>query len=319
MRVALILVVIIALGVGAWALYGNLTAPATQLLPTWQLTQSSRYSGIGMTDPFVSWSPDSRTVLFSVMDMRFRNDIIYRWNVGENELQRIAVGASPNFLSAREFAYLKREPKSFVVRDLASGQEREFAPAVKRTQFWNEVTAFTYDPTAETITLRLIEATRYYTPGTEVYDTSGKRIGDVGTRLSEGIVDFSPNPDGSASALLVQETEGAPLSLQIADKGKSRGNRIMTGNLTSVAWSPDGEVIACGESVLVHALRPSDGKRLIVARFGDPDDPLEKRYVSRLSWSPDSKFLAVLLYVPSDMGDYPLIYVLSMSGLKWDR
>lgn len=323
-RRIVIILIIIAVLIAGGVLLSRARAPETWLVPAWQLTPAGRYSGIALTDPFVSWAPDGRSLLFSASDIKLRRDAVYQWNVGEKKLQYICNGTSPNYISNDEFVYLKKnifgsffdKDKTLILRNLSTGEEREFAPAIKKSRFWNEVTAFTYNPARRSLILRLVEFTRYYNPGTEEYDLSGRRIGEIKTRLSEGIVDWSNAPDGRCAAL-VEEKEGAPLTLQVIDKGKSRGRVLAEGQLSCVAWSPDGETIAVGESVAVSAVRPSDGKRLIVARFGDPNDPNEQRYVCRLSWSPDSRLLAVLLYTPMQTGDYLETYVLDMSNIRW--
>jgi len=322
-RRILIIVIIIAAFVVGGVLFSRASAPETQLVPAWQLTPARRYSAIALTDPFVSWAPDSRSLLFSALDVKLRRNAIYRWQVGEKKLRYICNGTSPNYISNNEFVYLKKDfsgsfsedEKALILRTLSTGKEREFAPAIKNSQFWNEVTAFTYNPARRSLILRLVEFTRYYNPGSEEYDLSGRKIGELQTRLSEGIVDWSAAPDGKFAAL-VEEKEGAPLTLQVIDKGKSRGRVLAEGRLSCVSWSPDGKIIAVGESLTVSAIRPSDGKRLIVARFGDPNDPNERRYVCRLSWSPDSRLLAVLLYAPEQANDYLEMYVLDLSNIK---
>jgi len=109
------------------------------------------------------------------------------------------------------------------------------------------------------------------------------------------------------------------LKLQIADDTRNRGKDVASGELGAVAWSPNGSLIAYADSVEVAVVRPSDGKRIVVGRFGDTVDPQDERFVSRLSWSPNSNYLAALVYVPSQVRDYPVLYVLDMSKFKWDR
>jgi hypothetical protein len=204
---------------------------------------------------------------------------------------------------------------------LRSGKEREVASALKRGEFWSDVIGIAYNPKRRTIVARMAEYTQFSTPGTDEYDLTGKLISTVSTRLGEGIVDWSSDPTSGKSAILVQEKAGGPVSLQIVPKafGRNarRGREIAKGNLTSVAWSPNGRTIAYSQGKIVVAVRPDDFSRVIVARFGDPDDESDKRTAVRLIWSPNSQYLAVFVYVPSPAGDYPLYYVLDMSKLKW--
>lgn len=318
-RNAALLLILVAIAAGGWALHGMVASEPTQLVPAWRLLEPQRYRGMSQLDPFVSWSPDSRSLLFSEFSYKGQTDKIYRWDVGENEITEVTSGASPNFTGKNRFIYLKKEPKSIIERSLTTGEEKEIMPAVTGSEFWGDVAAINYNPEKNTVALRLVEITRHYTPGSEEFDMEGRWVGDIPTRMADGIVDFSGSPDGSKCAILVQESVDQPVSLQIADEGQKRGKVVATGHLGAVAWSPSGEIFAYGESTNVVAVRPGDGKRVVIGRFGAARGSSQSRHVTRLSWSPNSQYLAVLVYVPDISGDYPIIYVLDMSRFNWER
>jgi len=320
-RIAVAVLIVLIAGVGIWLAVATAPPGPTRLVPAWQLLLAENYRAMGVLDPFLSWSPDSRSVIFSVFGLRSQRDKMFRWEVGEKKLQPIGAGASATYVTNDEFLYLRREPKAVLLCSLRSGKEREVASALKRGEFWSDVIGIAYNPKRRTIVARMAEYTQFSTPGTDEYDLTGKLISTVSTRLGEGIVDWSSDPTSGKSAILVQEKAGGPVSLQIVPKafGRNarRGREIAKGNLTSVAWSPNGRTIAYSQGKIVVAVRPDDFSRVIVARFGDPDDESDKRTAVRLIWSPNSQYLAVFVYVPSPAGDYPLYYVLDMSKLKW--
>ncbi|MCX8052798.1 MAG: hypothetical protein N3B12_03235 [Armatimonadetes bacterium] len=316
-RVILVILGILAVGVGVWISVTTGSGIPDQLVPAWQLLPKETYRAMGVTDPFLSWSPDSSSIIFSVFDRGSRRDKIFKWEVGEKKLEYITEGMSPNFVSNHEFLYLKRQPKGILLRRLNSGEEREVAKLLKKSEFFSEVIGFSYDPERKTITVRMAEWTRFRTLGPDEYDLSGKYLGEVSTRQSEGIVDYSFDPTGSRCAILVEEQPERSISLQIAKGKASRGREIARGELNAVAWSPDGRVIAYAEDKTVVAVRPNDLRRVVVGRFGNPNDEFDKRKAVRLIWSPNSRYMAVMVYVPNTKGDYPLYYVLDMSKLAW--
>lgn len=318
-RRAIIVLVAVAAAAGIWAFVRGTPKAATRLMSAWRLLPQHRYRGWSVVDPFVSWSPDSRSLLFSEFPRRARTDQIFRWKVGEKKLQFVTDGVSPNYLDNETFIYLKTQPKAIYERSIESGKEAGVLAKVKASNFWDEVTSFTYDPERETVALRLTKFTRRYMPGTEEYDMNGSLLGDVDTCAGESVVDCSCDPNGSKCALVVQEAEGAPASLQIADRGKQEGKKIASGSIGAAAWSPADDIVAYAESTSVLVIRPSDGTKAVVARFDAPADKPDARYVCRLSWSPNGDYLAALLYVSSRTGEYPLIYVLDMSNFKWDN
>ncbi len=315
-RITLAVVIIIAAIAGAVVISGRSGDVPEQLVPAWQLLETGAYSCTTLGDPFISWSPDSKTVVLSAFPTASRMDTIYKWTVGDKSTVKVCLGSTPSFISANEIIYLNQDPKRITARNLTTGAEREFAPAVAATEFWKEATGFVYNAAHRSIILRLANMTDFRDPGTEEYDLNGKSLGEIGTRMSEGIADFSHDPSGSQCALLVKETDAAPVSLQLAKGNKRRGKVIDSGQLGAVAWSPDGKLVAYGKAAQVIAFWPSDGKRMVIGSFANPKDTTEQRAVRRLSWSPDGRYLAVLVYVSKQAGDYPLVYVLDTSALR---
>jgi len=324
-RTAIIALTFVVLIAGIWTLSSCGSGERTQLVPAWQLLDSGRYRGMGLTDPFLSWAPDSRSVIFSVFGLQSQKDTIYKWNVGEKGITAITDGASPVHISESDFLYLrkpqneKQPPKAVFTRSLVTGKESEVMSAAKNADFWEEVTAFSYDPAQKHVIVRLTEFSDFYTPGSQVFDMNGKHLGQAEDLGSEGVMDSSPNPAGSNTALLIQAEEGKAVALQIAAKKATSGETVASGILTCVAWSPNGEILAYGRMGEVVAMRPSDHRSVVIGRFAKPDDPKDKTYVHRLIWSPSGDYLSVLIYVPDAAGDYPLIYVLDMSKFDWDR
>ncbi|MGC8861331.1 MAG: hypothetical protein ACP5R5_01000 [Armatimonadota bacterium] len=317
-RIAIAILIVIAAGVGIWAALGTRESAAERLVPAWQLLPAQSYRAMGVLDPFLSWSPDSRSVIFSVFGLGSQRDKIFRWRVGEKKLEYITAGVSPHFVTADEFIYMKKLPKGIFLRSLRTGKEREVAALLKKNELFPEITGFSYDPERKTITVRMTEWTRFRTFGPDEYDLEGRHVGPVYSRLGENIVDWSPDPKSSKCAILVQQDRGRILSLQIAHGSRSRGREIARGDLNAVAWSPDGRTLAYAFDKTVVAVRVADLRRAVVGRFGNPDDESDKRCAARLIWSPNGDYLAVLVYVSDPQGDYPFYYVLDMSKLKWE-
>ena len=317
-KTALIILIVIALGAGALTLLRATSIDDESLVPAWQLLDEGRYRAMGVTDPFASWAPDSRSVMFSLGSLRLPKEAIYMWRVGEKQMEEIVDGASPNHLDDSTMLYLKKQPtKAIVRRDLTTGEENEFAPAIKSGDLWDEVAAFTYVPDRDSIILRFTDHLQYYSPGTQEFDASGKPLGAVQDEASEGVVDASSEPGGTRRALIVEQREGRIVELHIAEGDAPRGQRVDTGKLGCVAWSPNGEVIAYGRSSEVVALSPDGKKRVVVARFDDSVGDPESPPVIRLSWSPNSHYLMAYVYVGDQRGDYPLYYVMDMSKFKF--
>lgn len=321
MRTALILLLVIALGVAVVVYVFSGSPGPVKPVPSWSLLPKASYRAMAVTDPFVSWSPDSRSVLLGLQDLESFEYKIFMWDLGKKKLTYITSGVSPNFVSDDEFIYLRRDTSKKALgifrRNLRTGSEREIALGLKKNEFFPDITGFDYDPASKTITVCMTEYTRFRTPGPESYDLGGRFVGSVSSRQGEDIIDYSYSPDRSRCAILVSKRYTRPIRLQIAEGSDSRGREIAKGDINAVAWSPDGRTIVYAHDKMVVALHPRDMRRAVVARFGDPDDQKDKRYVSRLIWSPNSRYLAVFVYVPDDHGDYPLYYVLDMSKLDW--
>lgn len=319
MRTALILLLVVALGAAVYVF--SRPTELIKLVPSWSLLPKASYRAMAVTDPFVSWSPDSSSVLLGLQDLKSYDYKIFMWDLGKKKLTYITSGVSPHFVSDNEFIYLRRDSSKKVLgifrRNLHTGSEREIALGLKKNELFADSTGFDYDPASKTITICMTEYTRFRTPGPERYDLRGRFVGSVSSRQGEDIVDYSYSPDRSRCAILVLERHTRPVRLQIASGSESRGREIARGRINAVAWSPDGRTIAYAQDKVVVAVNAGNLKRTVVACFGDTDDRNDKRYVSRLVWSPNSRYLAVFVYVPDEHGDYPLYYVLDMSKLDW--
>lgn len=295
----------------------------SQLLPAWQLVDAKRYRAMGQADPFVSWSPDSKSLIFAEEELYGIVPInIFKWNVGDKKIKAIAQGKSPSFISSDEIIYLKvdkiKKAQGIYKKNINTNEELEIIQNVKKNEFWDDVIGIYYNPSRKTVALSLVERTRFFSPGTEEYSMDGKLLGDVKTRMSDDIVDSSSNPDGSKCAILVQKSEYAPVSLQIAEGKNNYGKELANGGVRSVAWSPDGKYLAYNMNADVVLYNSANGSKITIGKFA-ANKVDDSRFVSRLAWSPNNKYLAAMVYVPSSAGDYPLIYVLDMSKLKWNN
>ncbi len=316
-RTAIAVLIVIALAAGIWALVARSSKPATRLIPAWQLLVVDRYGGRSVVDPFVSWAPDSRSLIFSESARYAEHDEIFRWKVGEKKLLLITEGISPNFVDQNDFIYFKDEPRGIYNYDLETGKTTQALSQISKSNVWNETTSFTYDPKRNTILLRLVARTRRYDPGTQEYDMDGNRVDGIRSGPGGNVVDSSGGPTGDRCAIVVDH--GTEQTLEIADEGSTRGKEVASGEIGAVAWSHTEDLVAYGESSHVAVVRPDGTKTAVVARFDPPVTDADGRYISRLSWSPNGHYLAVLLYVVGSQGDYPVIYVLDMSSFKWDR
>lgn len=316
-RLTIIILVAIAVAAGIWAYVETSSTQQVALAHAWQLTPEDGYSGTQVTDPFVSWAPDSQSLLFGYSSKVSRKDRILKWNVGEKSLKLVVEGASPNYATDDEFLYMTREPVALYRRSLSTGKQSEVLASIKNDPFWDDVKGFLYDPVTKTIILRLVEFTRGYFAGTEAYDMNGKRLPEPNSYKGENVLDRGYSPRGEKCAVIVEAQQDRPASLQIAAKGKDRGKEVASGTITAVAWHRTGDMVAYGEKTNVALVRPSDGRTAVVARFSPPKNKEEERFVTRLSWSPNGDYLAVFVYVSGMTGDYPLIYVLDLSKFRW--
>jgi len=83
---AVIALVIIVLAVGIWAVIQANRGEPTQLVAAWQLTPNETYSSSTLVDPVASWSPDSKSLLFTGVGVKARRTCIYLWHVGEKSV-----------------------------------------------------------------------------------------------------------------------------------------------------------------------------------------------------------------------------------------
>lgn len=296
------------------------------IVPAWQLTQKGGYDGSQIIDPFISWSPDSKSLLFSGCSTKSYRNAVYSWKIGEKNLKKITDGSSANYIDASTFIYMKPAPMSIYKRNLLNGKEEEIAKEVKQSDFWDKVIGFNYNPQRRTIALRFVKYTQFYMPGNEEYDLNGKKIGDVKIDTDDTLPAISNNPVGPGVAMISRGGQDRTPVLKISSSAGKDARVITKGNLGAVEWSPDGKLVAYGDANKIGVVRPGKGEPMIIASFPDPrpdsdeaSDTPETPYVSRLSWSPDGNFLAVLFYVPDTDGNYPIIYVLDASKIEWSN
>jgi len=319
-RTAYFILVIIALAAAVWMAFRSASSERTRLVPAWLLTYESGYSARRMVDPFVSWAPDSKNLVFSAANYAGGGPRIFIWSVGGDKLQELTNGLAASYTADGDaFYYFSQEPKTVMKYDVRSGKQTEVLQDIKRSDFWAETKAVYYDPQRETVALRLAEFTPHPSTGIEEYDLDGKLLGDVEERGGRGVVAYSSETDGSRTALIIEEIGGRATTLQIAEGDNDRGKIMDSGIIGAVDWSPKADLVAYGKSYAVIVARPGQTRKITVGRFPPPQGKPDRRFVSRLAWSPDGSYLAVMVYVPNESGDYPLIYVLDMSDFNFDR
>lgn len=318
-RIAVVVLIVVALAVGASVVARSTSEPKVSLVPTWQLLRPAAYRAMQVTDPFVSWAPDSRSLLFSERAYANYTDYVFLWNVGETGLDLVTKGASPNFLPDGEsFIYLTRKPARVVKRDLDTGREVAVMPKQAGGDEWRDVVGIRYDPDNNAIATRLTEFTEFDLAGTDLYDLAGNHIGDVKIDTDSSTMRVTRDPRSKRYAAIVKDGS-RQLALQLRSDNSESVRTIATGCIGAADWSPDGSTIAYGSGADVVLYHPADGSKTIVGRFGLPRDKDDHRYVARLMWSPNSCYLAAMVYVPREGGDYPLIYVMDLSRPKRSR
>lgn len=312
-KIAIAVLAIIVLAAVIWSALGTGEAEITQIVPAWQLTSAKSYDSNALVDPIVSWSPDSKSVLFESIGAKYFRGFICQWNVGDKKITRLVEGFCPNYISSDKFLYLKTNPRLVVEHDLVTKRERPIAQDLPKWDLWRELTGFSYDPARKTLALRFAKYPRYYEPGCEEADLTGKYLGKVSRTTGDGVLDRSNDPKGERTAVILGDLTGVTRQLRIARPGEeAKAKTLVENDLGAVAWSPDGRTVAFAEANEVRVLNPDDGKIVTVARLGESGESGAGPYVCRLAWSPDSAYLAAVELVPGEENTFMMIYVLDM-------
>lgn len=320
MRIKILVLATIAFGMAVLTFWGcnkGVVEP-TKLVPAWQITTSNSYDCNALVDPVASWSPDSKSLLFMAIGAKYYKNYIYQWNVGGEKITRLVAGYSPNYISNNKFLYYKAAPKSIVEYDIASGRERQVGQNLAKSDLWAELKGFSYDPERKCLNLRFANFTRYYEPGCEAFDLTGKYIGRLCRTTGAGVLDRSDDTNADRAAFILGDLVGTNRQLRISKPEKeAKAKTLAQGSLGAVAWSPDGKIVAFADSNEVKVLRPDDGSIITVARFGKAVESANGPYVSRLIWSPNSSYIAAVELVPGEFNTFMMIYVLDMSKFVW--
>lgn len=315
-RLLIVAVILIVLGIGLWAVARGGGSERDNLVPAWLLTPKGMYSGDSLLDPMMSWSPDSSSLLLSVKSNKTSKPWILHWKAGEKQLERVTFGVSPNFIGKDAFLYLIQNPYILAERNLTTGIDTVIIKDFRRVEFWKDITSFSYLPERKTLALRLSGLTRYYEPGLEEIDLTGKPIGRIARTTGNGVLDRSTDPEKKQVAEIMGELTGGDRILQICRGGESVGKQVARGDLGAVAWSPDGKTIAFADGNEVKVADPAGEKIATIARFAPSSDVAQAPYVCRLCWSPDSRYVVAIELIPNDVSGDVMAYVLDMSKLN---
>lgn len=316
-RTTIVIPLLVALAAGLWCVSGCGPREETRLVHAWQLTPDGAYDGEPMRDPVVSWSPDSRSMVFTVVARKTYKSSVMQWNVGDERVTRVTYGGGANYVDNDTVLLYNSNPPSIIERNLKTGRVRQIASDLRKIDLYREITGFTYNPVNKNLELRFSNFTRYYEPGCKAVDLAGKDLGNIPRATGDGVLDRGRDPKGGRSAVILGDLTTPAQELRISPEGQdTKGELIAAGNLGAVAWSPDGRVVAFAQANTVKTLDPKDKKIVTVARFGKLTDTGDQPYVCRLNWSPDGNYLAATEILPIEGGMVEMIYVLDMSKVQ---
>jgi WD40 repeat protein len=316
-RAVVIALVVIALAAGLWAAFGRGTSELTRLVPAWQLIPAASCEAESLVDPVMSWAPDSRSLLFSTASAKGYRPSILHWNVGDKRAERVVYGVSPNYVNNDIFLFLRQSPKSVCGHSLSTGAERNMVPNLNKVDLFREVTGFSYIAARKTVQLRVSYLTQFYEPGCQEIDFTGKSLGNVARTTGDAVLDRGVDPKGARSAVIFDDPAQETRELRIAAPGEENKSKpVASGNLGAVAWSPDGQLVAFGDSNEVRLLKLGDMKIITVARFGAQPESGAGPCVSRLAWSPNGSYLAALDVIPAESISNAVLYVLDMTKIR---
>lgn len=315
-KLLLMAVILIVLAIGVWVVARG-HSEKVELLPAWLLTPQGMYSADSLVDPTMSWSPNSKSLVLTAKGNKTKSSWILRWRVGEKGLDRIVPGLSPNFTGEDTFMFFPPVGAMVIEHNLANRTDRGVLRDFHKVDFWKDITSFEYLPAKKTLALHFSDFTRYYEPGLEEVDLTGKPLGKLPRVTGGGVLDVTSSPDKQQVAEILGDLTGGTRALQVRPlKGTAGTKLIASGELGSVVWSPDGKTIAFADGNDVRVTDPAGNNIITVGRFAANSSTEQPPYVCRLQWSPDSKYLAAIQVIPTQEGGDMMAYVLDMTKLK---
>ncbi|MBP5093310.1 MAG: WD40 repeat domain-containing protein [Abditibacteriota bacterium] len=273
----------------------------------YRVTEPNRYLVSYLYDPFVSFSPDSKTMVFYGVTRGVNKADVYTWNIGDAKTRKLFFGFTPNYISGDEIIYVHPYTgrKCIQTYNFKTGEVKEVCPKLKESDYWKEI--FGIESRGDgTFTTRMCDFSKYYFAGSDICDIEGNILGPVKriyNDTSVAVYDIS----GDRAVTIRSTDNDNVLNLVVSGKdGETDKKVIGHGKFGDAAWRPGGGstlAVADGASVLLWDA--DSGEKKVIADIPKGD----RSFVCRLKWSPDGKYLAIGVFVDEKEADYMDIYV----------
>ena len=274
--------------------------------PLYHVTKSGRYLVSYLYDPFVSFSPDSKDLVFTGVTRGVNKADVYAWRIGDKSIRKLFFGFTPNYISDDEIIYVHpyTGKKCIQTYNFKTGEVKEVCAKLKETDYWKEIFGISANGDG-TFTARMCDFSKYYFAGSDICDIEGNIIGPAKRAYDDtSIVAFDIEGD---KLLSVRSTgDDNVLNLVVSDKdGEGNKKTVAQGKIGDAAWKPGGKIAAYADGAKVLLIDTETGEKKIIAAAPKAD----KSFVCRLKWSPDGKYLAIGVFIDEKEADYMDIYL----------